>query len=124
MEINNLPKIDHTPANLDEQSRILLRAADLLEKHGLAKHCQRDSEGRMCMAGAIIVAAGGTPETFYSWTGDALGSCYPSRAAWEAAMRVIKGLPGCTYGPANWNNAPERTKDEVVAKLRAVALSL
>lgn len=98
---------------LDAASRLLLKAADCIEERGLAKNCQQDAKGRLCAYGALMLANGGTPEGFNDGRDRA--------AIREASERLTKAV-GCKYGPASWNNAPERTKAEVVAKMRAVAL--
>ena len=105
MEITK-PKVDHTPAELDEASRILLRAAAILEEHGHCKGRAQHGDSH-CLSGAITVAS----FEFGHW------GLYHGHAA--AMRRVVRFLDD----PIRWNDAPERTKDEVVAKLRAVALA-
>lgn len=114
---------------LDETSTLLLKAAALIEKFGLAKWIQADSEGRFCAVGAIVKAAGGIPygESMDDWRegrgietgGDA---CKLAVFRMEDALRPI--APSQTDPVASWNNVEERTQAEVVSKLRAVALGL
>lgn len=112
-EVKNLQKVDHTPAELDEASKILLRAAALIEEKGWCTGVFA-SAGRMCARGAIYRAATGSPYPDYD-----------CKAGVEAESRIAASVGGqhpCDVG--GWNNARGRTKDEVVAKLRAVALGL
>lgn len=102
-------------APVDDWRLILLKAADLVRERGLAKGRQQDSEGRVCLHGAICIAATGQPHTY-------------ADAACEAGDRVVGYLvdQGVTYlrgcaGAAGWNNKPERTADEVIAILETVA---
>ena len=60
---------------------ILLKAADLIEKHGLAKGRQIDEQGQMCAAGAISFAAyGKVYQLFYG-------------AGHEALQRITQLVP-------------------------------
>lgn len=113
-EVRHLPKVDHEPANLDDASRLLLKAADLIERWGLAKHTTCDEKGGMCVRGALRVAEGAKHAPHEPNFGDA------SAVAFEADRRLGVALGG--DNPAFWNNAKERKPEEVVAKLRAVAL--
>lgn len=118
-EVKHLPRVDHTPAELDEPAKLLLKAADLIEKYGLAKWMTCDAEGRMCLRGAIRVAGGAEKARGITawWRSDDMEK--------EADARIRRSLGDRSdFGDtsADWNNAYERTKDEVVAKLRAVAL--
>ena len=87
---------------LDEASKVLLRAADLIEDRGWCQRALEDDMGRYCAIGAILQVPGTTDERSV------------------AATRLMKSI--CERDVAVWNNAPGRTKEEVVAKLRAVAL--
>lgn len=86
------------PADLDEASRALLRAADYIETHGLAKASDPNyPKNAKCAYLAI-----GNP---------------------DGVERLRNALGGHGIGAIfDWNDAPQRTKEEVVAKLRAVAL--
>lgn len=95
---------------LEEQESIrtiLRRAADLIEQRGWCQHRLQDSQGRLCFNGGIMAAIGMT--NFVN-------------------AKPLIGLPASEFAferlggePAYWNNAPERTKEEVVAKLRELA---
>jgi hypothetical protein len=96
----------------------LLRAADLIREHGLAKYTQQDSEGRMCLHGAISIAATGKPFCEL----DAPIYCEASAAVRRhlLALGVSRDLIG-NDGCAQWNNKPERTADQVIAALEGAA---
>lgn len=106
---------------LDEASRLMLKAADLMELRGMAKYITCDRQGRLCVRGALLAAEGIAPLR-ESYSGSFLtyywGEGGP--AAMEADLRLAFALGG--QEPHYWNNNPDRTVGEVVAKLRAVAL--
>lgn len=122
-EVKYLPKVDHTPATLDEASRVLLKAADVMEQYDFAQHSREvpwnTPTGKHCVLGAIDRASGHEP----------LDADAFKKPVWhEAVRRLAAVLPRNGYDSdaghcANWNNAQERIKDEVIAKLRAVAFS-
>lgn len=102
----------------------LLGAADVLEKHGHVKQKLYDSKtGRFCALGAIGQAA----------VGDAtVSSASPRVVAAANAMAEILDLPPITGYPIDspycgvnsvvrWNNAPERTAQEVIDGMRLAA---
>ena len=106
-EVKHLPQVDHTPADLDNDSRILLKAAYLIESNGLAKFERCNGLG-YCVIGAIGFAASGDSDDDYQ----------------PAIQRMVRGVGVADWWKlADWNNDDERTPEEVVAKLRAVALS-
>lgn len=95
-----------------EPHELAARAADYIEEHGHTKFILEDAKGRVCLNGAIIKAGG--------------GSCAPRALVsipdgWRATMLLVENYLGGPIHPVDWNNAPERTQDEVVAVLRAVA---
>lgn len=98
-----------TPAKLDEVSVLLLKAANLIETCGHCKGALQDGD-RFCMSGAIIFSYYGNTDSreFNEWA-------QPVANAWERLQRN-----GFCIVP--WNDRPERTKEEVIARLRAVAL--
>ena len=106
-EIKNLPKADYTPAELDYPSRLLLRAAAVLEAHGHCKGRAQDQYGAHCVSGAITQAG-------FELDGYSMGSHD------EAVRRLDRYVGGNIVA---WNDDGERTKDEVVAALRSAAIS-
>lgn len=87
-----------------------IRAADYIEQHGWFPH---DSDGA-CASNAMHLAEFGC-----------YGCDKRSEAFWDASAKFARAIGGynCT-SIFCWNDTPGRTKDEVVAKLRTVALSL
>lgn len=84
-------------------AKALSSAADLIEEWGWCQGRFENESGNLCAVGAIwTTRVRGTDHFDVEYTfKDALG------------MSV-----------AEWNDAPERTQDEVVAKLREVALKV
>jgi hypothetical protein len=103
MKTKTQPKVDHTPAELDETSRILLRAAAIIEERGHAKTTSGyGPNGEVCAMCAIKEA---TPGNWFDLVA-------------ENRLRESIGSIHIT----GWNNSHSAT--EVAAKLRAVALGL
>lgn len=100
---------------LNPEAKILLDAADYMEKHGHCKNVLEDKDGRVCLWGAINRVTCGTNDDL-------------SRVDNLDRLKPVSEYLGIPYdlGVAiiNWNNAKERTQEEVVAALRATALSL
>lgn len=106
-------------ARLPQHLSDLLTAADLIERTGLAKACQRDRAGAHCVQGAISVVA----------TGDiACSSSEPRyRAATNHFLAYLRAhnapeIDKQARGAAFWNNADERTAKEVIDALRDAAM--
>jgi hypothetical protein len=109
---------------LNDDQCILLAAANRIERHGLCKRVLRDGE-RHCMMGAILREAG---EELESICGNAVRTCeLADLVAWvndlpRANLRMdgVEGWSTC----AQWNNASERTAEDVVGALRRTAETL
>lgn len=99
---------------LDATSNLLLKAAALIEEYGHCKNQTQDQAGRLCLWGGILMATYGSPFR--------VGRPLCEGPAWKALERCHVALPG-ELSPICWNNAPERTGAEVIAKLRAAAFS-
>jgi hypothetical protein len=84
----------------------LLDAADYMEQHGHCKRTMQDYRGRVCLYGAIhaIIGREILPVAATAAVSRYLGFMIPSRTA-----NML------------WNDASERTQDEVVAALRGAA---
>lgn len=93
------------PAKLEPWQGILLRAADLIEQRGWTQGRAEDNEGRLCMLGAISVAASHTVFDAY-------------KAGTTAAGALYHYLGGPI--PA-WNDNAHVTKADVLRALRAAA---
>src|SRR5258708_3115481 len=95
---------------LDTAGRLLMKAADEMEKRGHCKHGTLDELGRVCLVGALGIAQYG--EGYHNSYG-ILG-----QKDWTAYNRIRKLL---NQDPVYWNNAPKRTGPEVVAAMRRAA---
>lgn len=98
---------------LTEVQRVLLRAADELERRGHCKGVLFGPRGEVCLRGAIMAALGLNSHADY-WDRHMLMAPH-FNAADEAVANYLK----CDV--VDWNNAPGRTKEEVVAALRSAA---
>lgn len=90
----------YTP-DLDEVGQCLMDAADILRKHGWCQRALCDDVGRYCALGAIS-------------------------AAGTNALNLTTGVLAKHLGIvwiSEWNNAPERTAEEVIAALEDAALT-
>ncbi len=92
--------------------KLLLDAADVIEQRGWCQCRLGTQDGAVCAGGAVLSAGN-------CWEGHL--SSNPIAA--EAARRLRAHIgPGYTCGNiASWNDEPGRTKEEVLATLRAVA---
>lgn len=107
MDLSEVKKLEQ-PAELDEGSRVLLRAAELIEQHGWVQGSAGEGHGHgFCVDHALVSAVGELAPTCL-WSAD-----HPS---YRRLYRAV-GM-----GPSIWNDQPGRTKRDVLAKLRAVAL--
>lgn len=84
----------------------LLDAAALIEARGHCKHT-RLSEGRFCVLGAISQVVTGNPWKLFSEN--------------EPCATFARHLG--VRAPALWNNAPDRTAEDVIMALRECARS-
>ncbi len=86
---------------------VLLGAADSLERDGWMQNGYGRAGGPRCVSGALKTAAG-----------------YEGAVATLDAYRTMVEALGLGFPHlCEWNDAPERTQAEVVAKLREVAAS-
>jgi len=110
-------------AKLPAHQKVLLDAADYIEKHGLAKNVRQDKTGAVCVHGAISMIC--NERTSFLWP---LRHELEERACKALAnyllangvnSRLIVDGNGCGW----WNNQSERTKEEVMNALRGAALT-
>lgn len=96
-----------------EPHELAAKAADYIEEHGHTKYTLEDWDGRVCISGALILAGGGS-------IGPRSTVVPPS---WSEVMKLVGRHVGLSaaWTVVGWNNAPERTQEEVVAVLREVA---
>lgn len=101
---------------VDEAADVLERAADLLESGpGWCQRTYLDSDGRMCMLGAVRRAAGW-------WTVIEPDRSRDAYVRAEHAHNILDAFLGMPV--AIWNDQHGRTADEVVDKLKHAAKSL
>lgn len=106
------PIRENTHEGLAEWAKILLKAAAAIEDHGHMKFDLGAPDRGFCLYGAISYAMFGDAMECYRHSG---GKVY-----WTAADKVRKAAG--VRDEMDWNNAPERTKEEVVSTLRRAAL--
>ena len=102
--------VKHLAKELDKADLLLLKAADALETFGHCKYRLRDDQGRMCLVGALLFAKTGKSH----FPDDKFVASSIIRVPF---LRIEKSVGE----PVSWNNAPERTAEEVIATLRRVA---
>lgn len=113
------------PVVYSEIGNVLLKAADLLEKHGHTKYIRRNMDGSMCFLGAVQEAQGmfttveDTPLTI------AASEAVTKFLDLKPTNRTTRLYVGHDYYyavlVADWNNAEERTAEEVINIMRQVA---
>jgi hypothetical protein len=91
---------------IDEAGKILLDAADYVERHGWCQNEFQNGFGSVCIMGALLHVV--------QWPDHLQG-----RGITEILPRLTKYL-GVTRLD-NWNDAPGRTNEQVVAALRGAA---
>jgi hypothetical protein len=94
--------VDRT--TLEPWRKLLLDGADYVEKHGHCKYALVNERGQVCLLGALR-------KTMPSWEAEAL--------AHAALIKCVGAFSGFLAG---WNDAPERTADEVIDAMRACAM--
>lgn len=105
-------------------SEILAKAADLIEQRGWNQGWYVNDCGGLCATGAMFAAVGMEPvaeSQLGAGSGSAWGEFAESRyddatRAWDRFAAYL----GVQHAPS-WNDEHERTKEEVVAKLREAA---
>ena len=90
---------------LDEVGKVLDAAADYIEGYGWCQYKLEDGRGRACLMGALLRV----------WSDETIEHRY-------AVLDRLAGLLGRSVNSiALWNDAPGRTKEEVIAALRGAA---
>lgn len=90
---------------MNQTSRVLHTAADLIDLYGFAKFTGCDNEGRLCAVGALVRAAGDS-EQFLE--------------AHSVLARVVCGEGWKSV--CEWNDHEHTTHEEVVSWLNTAAL--
>lgn len=97
---------------------ILMHAADLIEARGHAKKILHAANGSLCFNGAILTALGAELDEYSRFN-------YQTDENQSKVGRITSYvMPFLKEHPVNWNNRPERTKEEVVAKMRELAVTV
>lgn len=89
----------------------LREAAAIVRERGWTQGAYVDDDGRVCIEGAICEALGGPRPAVVPFA--------PFVDA-DEELRAVIGY----VSPVEWNDAPERTADEVIAALEAAAARL
>ena len=108
---------------LNDVGRTLLKAANLMDERGQAKHTVEDQQGRLCIQGAVYMALTGNSSQ--------AGKSGLDEKCFEALAEKIKKISdntaykddGCnnTAHVCSWNNRSKCTKEEAVNLMREVA---
>lgn len=85
------------------------RAAQEIERRGWCQRSSTDPAGRVCLMKALSLADDAAKDG-----GEACFKAYDE-------LYAEVGVPSGLLSLAKWNDAPERTKDEVIARLRGVS---
>lgn len=108
--------------HIDAAGKVLLDAADLLERDGWCQFARKNRDGNMCAVGALSMAATGTE--LYPGFCDRL-----TKAAERMAVSIPDDDPKLIYVSSPfakvmvWNDHGRRTKEEVIAAMRKAALA-
>lgn len=114
------PQWKETIPDLDEVGTLMMRAAALIRTKGLAKGVIKDSMGGYCLYGALGEVTGITEQ----------GCLYPEYPLVREAGRRMLNLSNAprmrggtiTSVLTKWNDAPERTAEEVAVALEQAAV--
>lgn len=87
----------------------LNKAADVIEERGHTKYALQDSQGRVCLYGAINLALSGSATSFSVKVSNTQHQ-FASRLGFQSASSAI-----------DWNNRNWRTQEEVINRLREAA---
>jgi hypothetical protein len=118
LDENAVPAV--SPAQIEDWRRILLDAADYIETNGWlqdAYFTAEEATGPACVMGAIV-----GPGIFDDWP-------YYDQVQRDAITRLAEALfaideeTDIEAAVTGWNDYKDRTKEEVIAKLREVARS-
>lgn len=114
--------------NLSEK-QIVLKAANLIDKNGLAKYIRRDGKGRYCVHGAIAKII--TPKKYSPVSDKEHEICrnffnfqQKNAAANSIWRKTFSKNSEYMNGIAYWNNDEKTRKSTVVDALRRYAASL
>jgi len=99
---------------MDDVAAVAAKALELLKRDGWCQRRSKDSAGQRCVGRAWDEATYAVADANQAWRYTVTGAnCQPLKEA-------IMGQYACE-GIAGWNDAPERTFDQVVAVLEKLA---
>jgi hypothetical protein len=100
--------------------KVLLEAADLIEQRGWTQGTFQGSDGRLCAHGAIHMAVFDKPDYFGEHDAPLVLAVWCRLRNYLLAKGVEPDL--VRRGCMSWNDAPGRTKEEVVQAMRDAAV--
>lgn len=99
--------------------QLRLKAAEVLEQRGHTKHTLEDPTGAVCLIGAFNVALiGRSDHPWVNLDSDWRSQFHHIDAAIRSMGFTISEFHSAKSNAIDWNNAPERTAAEVIARLR------
>lgn len=98
---------------MTSEQQLAAKAADILERRGHCKAILEDGNGRVCAFGALNLADHGASDHGKNNMG------YPE--VLRTAVLVQAHIGDYSHCLAEWNNQPERTKQEVIDAFRSFA---
>lgn len=98
--------------NQNPVSKLLRDGADHMEKHGHTKGQLQDDNGSVCFLGALYAARGRM---------NVIDGVSDVTDIVQSVMNIPFHRNGSVYAMVAWNNAPERTGEEVIAAMRLAA---
>lgn len=103
----------NAPTITPEYRKLILKAADVMERLGWNNHIRQDKDDTVCVLGALSIAAGRKPM---------MDSSHELRQITDALAAAL-GLAPCMYASslATWSNTHPLKGRGVVAALRSVA---
>ncbi len=101
---------------LNEVGKTLNKAANLMDSLGIAKLTTQDSQGRVCIQGAVYMAISGYANC--AGDNDLADKCFKALADHLPPPQFSYSNVATVCG---WNNDLNRTKDEAVNIMRTVA---
>jgi len=116
---DKLPEVTPVISPIDEVSKCLLLAAQIIRKRGWCQLSLEGENGERCLRGAILEAKYGERPTAVRNPND-----YPemNRVSSYLGMPTRENGNSGYYYIVNWNNASGRTAAEVIAALESAAL--
>lgn len=105
---------------LEPWRKLLLDAAALIERVGLAKRTMLDCTGAVCTRGALILSRKPDLKAIPDWAWDR--DAVAIKADYELG-RYVSDRAGVhvVHPVVAWNNHPDRKQQDVVATMRACA---